>query len=529
MLSARKRGIASAVLAVVVAVVAQPGTAMSSHVAVRPAPVHWGSCDPSPASRVPGGQGMTARPDAARLQCTRIRVPLDYRRPAGRDIEIAVSRLPAANHTGRRGVLLLNPGGPGGAGLAYPLEFAASAPHHLLDVYDVVGFDPRGVGQSAPVSCGLSFDQALKATAPWPLPDGVGENADLAAQVARQCAQHSGTELPFITTANTARDMDRIRMALGERVVSFYGISYGTVLGAAYASLFPQNTDRMVLDSATDATRLWREAGFRVLGPGAEERFPDFAGYVASRDSTYHLGTATDQIRAEYFALAAKLDHAALQTPSGPLTGNLFRSATVLAALYSDELFAVTAHLWQAVHADDARTAGQIGDSLGMWNVSGFDRAAENSAAADLAVICDDAAWPRSIQVYQRDVRRDARRYPIAGALAANILPCAFWPTQPIEPPVRITSHGPANVLIVNNLRDPATPYFGALALRNAFGQRAHLVAVDQGGHGVYPNANICGKDTVTNYITSGTMPPDGTRCPSRLPRPQATRSATGA
>jgi pimeloyl-ACP methyl ester carboxylesterase len=451
---------------------------------------------------------------AGRLECTRIRVPLDYRRPESRSIEIAVSRLPAANRTVRRGVLLLNPGGPGGAGLRYPLEFAASAPQRLLDVYDLVSFDPRGVGQSAPVSCGLSFDQALKTTVPWPLPGGVAGNAALAAQVARQCAAHSGALLPFITTANTARDMDRIRMALGERIVSYYGISYGTVLGAFYASLFPDNTDRVVFDSTTDATGLWRESGFRVLGPGVEMRFPDFAGYVASRDGTYHLGTTVDQIRAAYFALAAKLDKVPLRTPSGALTGDLFRTVTV-SAMNGDDNFAATAQLWKAVRTDDIATAEQIGNSLGLWNPAAFDRAAENSVAADLAVICDDAAWPRSVEVYERDVRNDARRYPIAGALAANIWPCAFWSTQPLEPPVEITSRGPANILLVNNLRDPATPYSGALAMRNAFGRRARLVAVDQGGHGVYPNQNTCGKDTITDYLVNGTTPTDATRCPA--------------
>jgi pimeloyl-ACP methyl ester carboxylesterase len=375
------------------------------------------------------------------------------------------------------------------------------------------------VGRSTPVSCGLTFKQAL-VTAPWPQPGGaagnITGNAQLARTVARQCAARSGALLRFITTANTARDMDRIRAALGVRKISYYGISYGSYLGAVYASLFPQRTDRVVLDSVTNPDGVWRRSGFVVAGAGVEIRFPDFARFAAGHNPAYHLGATIAQVRALYLGLAARLDRAPMRTPSGTLLGSLFRDVTI-GAMYSDQVFAFTARFWQAVKSGDARTVAGLGDQIGLWNAAAFNAAKENSVAADLAVVCDDASWPRSVRTYQRDVRHDSRSYPIAGALAANIWPCAFWPNRPVEPPIQVTRQGPRNVLLINNLRDPATPFFGAVATRREFGARARLVGVDQGGHGVYLiNPNRCANTTVTRYLVTGTMPPHDTICPAR-------------
>jgi len=159
------------------------------------------------------------------------------------------------------------------------------------------------------------------------------------------------------------------------------------------------------------------------------------------------------------------------------LTGEPFRVATV-DALFSDPAFPDLAGLWQFVQ-HDSRPAAPVHPGVLCVRPA---PATENSVASQLAVVCDDAAWPRSIARCQHDVRHDRRRYPIAGPWAANIWPCAFWPNRPLEPPVPITGHGPANILIINSLRDPATPCFGAQELRRALGHRARLGGVDQGG-----------------------------------------------
>lgn len=197
-------------------------------------------------------------PDAtARQQCGTLQVPLNYQNPNGQKITVAVSRVPAADPSHRRGVLFLNPGGPGGPGLDLPTQFATLMPQSVLNQYDLVGFDPRGVGQSTPVSCGLTKSQATQALVPLTQNNNFADTTAFMEQVADKCAATSGSVLPYITTNNTARDMDQIRQALGEQKISYFAYSYGTYLGTVYASLFPQQTDRFVLDSNVDANWVW--------------------------------------------------------------------------------------------------------------------------------------------------------------------------------------------------------------------------------------------------------------------------------
>src|SRR5437879_1477841 len=295
--------------------------------------LHWTTCPPI--------QGL---PDQ---QCATLRVPLDYGRPHGRQIAVGVSRLAASVPALRRGVLLLNPGGPGGPGIDLPRILSLLLPQSVLDRYDLIGFDPRFVNTSTPITCGLT-PQDLSSLPPWPLPGGVQENAVLARDMADRCASSAGDLLPFATTANTARDMDEIRKALGEQAISYLGYSYGTYLGAVYATLFPDRTDRVVLDSNVDPAWVWRDQ-FRAWGFANEIRFPDFTGFAAAQDATYGLDSTPAQMRSLYFELADRLDEAPLDLGGGlVLTGNLFRETT-RGALYSDSSFPFLAAFWQAV------------------------------------------------------------------------------------------------------------------------------------------------------------------------------------
>src|SRR4051794_24487439 len=212
-------------------------------VALEPigAPLAWGACPPA-------APGSLRDP---RQQCASLRVPLDYRDPRGRTIEVAISRIATTKPAVRRGILLSNPGGPGEPRLNLPSMLAQAMPTEVLDRFDLIGLDPRGIGHSTPVTCAMRTDQP-DLLFPWPGPDGsIERNVAYAKSTARSCAEHSGDLLPYITTANTARDMDRVRAALGEAKISFYGRSYATSPGAVYPSLSPGRTDRMVLDSGT--------------------------------------------------------------------------------------------------------------------------------------------------------------------------------------------------------------------------------------------------------------------------------------
>ncbi|GIG87795.1 alpha/beta hydrolase [Plantactinospora endophytica] len=473
------------------AVVAAAGTMASARgvsETATPSTLSWGPCPADIASPT--------------LECTTVEVPLDYRHPEGRTIDIAVSRLPSKNSSQRRGVLLTNPGGPGGGGLSYPgllgnPVFPQPLPQSVRDRYDVIGFDPRGVGHSAPVTCDYTPEQVARLNLPYPSSSAeVRRDAEIAETIARQClTSETAGMLPYITTANTARDMDRIRKALGEPQISYLGSSYGTYLGAVYTTMFPQRSDRIVLDSNLGPGG-YDHTAFQRLALGMEQRFPDFANFAATNPQ-YGLGTTPKQVRAKYFELAARL----AETPVQGIDGSLFRGTT-FDLLYTDVGFTTLATIWQAL--DTGRPlppAPPIADP-------------DNSLSSRLHVLCGDSMWPRSIRGYQREVAAHRMTYPLIGAATANIGPCAFWPS-PIEPPVRIGDRGPSNVLMVQNLRDPGTPLAGARELRKAFGDRARMVTADQGGHGAYLlfARNTCANDTVTTFLTTGQRPHRDVAC----------------
>ena len=315
-----------------------------------------------------------------------------------------------------------------------------------------------------------------------PAPDGsIARNVAFAEHTARDCAARSGDLLPFITTANTARDMDAIRAVLGEPRLSYHGLSYGSYLGAVYVSLFPQHTDRIILDSAVDPARVWYEQ-WRTWSLGFALRLPDFTGWAAARDATYHLGATPEAVHRTYVELTARLDRDPIKLPDGSvISGNLLRLAT-FDSLYSDLKFPTLAQTWQRLVAGGvpadlaARRLGRpgLGAALAV--------PADNLHAAEWAVLCGDVAWPREIDTYAHNVAVDRRLFPDTAGFPANLLPCAFWPHRPVEAPVKVTDRGPRNVLILQNLRDPATPWISGRGLRQALGQRAAMVSVDQGG-----------------------------------------------
>jgi pimeloyl-ACP methyl ester carboxylesterase len=476
--------------------------------------IAWGPCPAAPA-------GLPVDP---KQTCGTLKVPLDYRHPNARTIDIAVSRIPAGDPAKRRGILMLNPGGPGGEGLDLPSEFAQLAPGTVLDEYDRIGFDPRGVGRSTPVTCGLTAAETMP-NLPYPDADGsIAANVAFARSAARRCAARGGGVLPFITTANTARDMDRIRQALGETRTSYWGGSYGSYLGAVYASLFPGRTDRMVLDSAVDPDQIWYDE-FRQQSAGMAKRFPDAAGYAADNSATVGLGSTTGQVTKAYLMLATRLDTRPQAIPGSTtkLTGNLLRFIT-FNLLYQDAAIPPLAQAWHAAAdvadgkatAEDAGLLRQILEKVSPAATTSPGVPADNGVAAAYAVVCDDASWPGNAELYARNVAVDRKAYPLSGGAPANVWPCAFWRNKPVEPPVAVTDHGPRNVLILQNERDPATPLSSARGMRRALGSRAALVTVDAGGHGVYGmhGAGACADDLANAFLTGGTLPDRDVHCP---------------
>ncbi|MEW2567159.1 alpha/beta hydrolase [Streptomyces sp. NPDC047070] len=483
-----RRSLPLALAAAALTLTALPGSpSVSAAATTAPAPgaLRWGPC-PEGAS-------------APRLECSTLEVPLDYRDPHGRQIEVAVSRLASEKPSKRRGVLLTNPGGPGGSGLVYPAVLAASGlPQEVLDSYDIIGFDPRGVGRSTPVTCDLTKEQQWRGNFPKYAHTAadVTREAGYARQIAGQC-ENSKTAwmLPHTTTANTARDMDRLRSALGEPTLSYLGASYGSYLGAVYTTLFPRRGDRIVLDSNLGPDG-YDVTAMRLFARGLEDRFPDFVAFAAAHPE-YGLGSTSKQVTAKFYELVARLDAKPVQDVNG--TG--FRAFT-FEQLYADGSMKGLAEFWQAV--DTGRELPLPESPAGV----------ENLMASRFAVVCADTRWPRTVREYQRNAAVDRVKYPMLGGSTASVNPCAYWSRERTEPPVRITGRGPSNVLMVQNERDPGTPLVGARELRRAFGGRVTMVTADQGGHGVYPyGGNTCANDAATTFLTTGERPARDLAC----------------
>ncbi|HEU5474567.1 MAG TPA: alpha/beta hydrolase [Actinophytocola sp.] len=443
----------------------------------------WGPCPATP--------GVVLD---ARQECATVRVPLDYGSAGGAEISLAVSRIRSATPQARRGVLLLVPGGPGGSGLARPSTHGLRLPQSVLDRYDIVGFDPRGVGHSTPVSCGLEpRDSHPTVLHPWPGPGGdVSANVDRARRIAEACIRNGGALIRHISTRNEARDIDRIRQALGETRLSYWGVSYGTYVGAVYATMFPERTDRTVLDSSSDPDPHRVARGWSAnFGRGAEDRFPDFAAWAVANHPA--LGGTPEAVRDNYLRLGEALD----RNPRPDLTGANLR-AVMFNSLESDARFPQLAAFLQAA------ATGAPAPAIPLPPPAVF----ENLIAVQTATACNDVAWPGPEQDHAGAVARNRITYPLTDGMPVNIRPCAFWPHRPAEPATRIAATGPANILMIQNRRDPATPLVGALHMRLALLHRARIVIVDSGGHNAYvANGNPCGDNTVTTFLTTGIRP----------------------
>ncbi|MFF3644103.1 alpha/beta hydrolase [Streptomyces sp. NPDC002564] len=434
----------------------------------------------------------------AAYQCATLKVPLDHRAPGGATLDLAISRIEAGDPERRRGVLLSNPGGPGGVGLDLPLYFAEQMPEAVTDRYDLIGFDPRGVGASSPVNCGLTESERQ-----WPRNyRPFDRNVAWARTVADKCREKAGATLAHLTTRNTARDMDILRAVLGEKKISYFGVSYGTALGAVYAQLFPGRADRFVLDSAVDPKLMWRDM-FRVWAPEVEPAFRRWARWTAAHAGRYDLGRTPAEVRATFWGLVERADRDPIVVGDAKLTGADVR------AVLRREFFTVRGA---------AELVGVLRDAAAGKPVPEFPTPPEipdNGVSALWAVVCGDAASPRDPGRYLRDSVRDAARYPLFGDFASNITPCAFW-DAPVEPLTRVDNE--VGTLILQNEWDSQTPLSAARGMHRAL-KGSRMVTVDEGeGHGVAYGmaagpANRCAQDTATSYLVTGRLPGKDVTC----------------
>ncbi|WP_030893844.1 alpha/beta hydrolase [Streptomyces sp. NRRL S-474] len=440
--------------------------------------------------------------EQAGARCADVTVPLDYSRPGGRTITVAISRIRATD-TGRRiGPLLLNGGGPGGPTLG-DAPWVREAMKDVAARYDVVGVDPRFVGRSTPLDCRWPTGSAWRGAGGDRA--GFDRTAALSKDLARRCRTHAGAVLPHATTRNTARDMDVVRAALGERRISYLGYSYGSYLGEVYTSMFPGRTDRVVLDGVIDpdrySARLWR--GVEGANRQALKRW---ASWAAARDATYGLGRTRDRV----LATIERVRVAAARTPlrlGGHRLDEHVMPIVVLNGL-SQHDDAAFGNFAQGVR-DMLRAARghHVPPSPWLAGVLDFVLTGAKSpyGSAQTAIVCGDNAAPRDPEVYWRDVQRARDQDPLFGPVTANINPCAYW-DRPRERPTTVRDDLPA--LLVNATGDPRTYYDGAVAVRGKWPSSRLVTVRGADQHGVYGSFGLpCVDDAVNAYLATGRLP----------------------
>ncbi|GGO76858.1 alpha/beta hydrolase [Nonomuraea cavernae] len=475
----------------------------------------WGAC-PQTKDTPPGG--------TPGVECATVRVPLDHREPWGQSITLAVNRIRGkvsrdANHLG---TLLVNPGGPGASGLRLGEFVAATLPAEVAARYDVVGFDPRGVGSSRPA---LRCVDASSYYAP-PRLDAVpatrrDERAllDRAGDYAARCGNLWAWLLPHMTTENVARDVDTIRAALGERQISYLGYSYGTYIGGVYATLFPDRVKRLVMDSSVSPDDVWYQSNLDQ-DPAFDRRHRDFLDWTARHNSVYKLGGTAKETGFAWYAMRSRLR----DRPAGGVVGPSELDDLFTLGGYTDRIWPELARVWSAyVRAGDVKGLVEAHNRFG-----GQDAEDENGYAVYLSVQCRDAAWPRSWDTWRQDTTRMHRRAPfMAWQNAWFNAPCAFWPVSGGRP---VDVHGSPKlppILMLQSRGDAATPYQGALRMLRHF-PTARMVVEEGGNHGVSLAGNRCVDRHLAAYLTDGTIPRRTTTC-AALPEPRpVVRMAAG-
>ena len=440
------------------------------------------------------------------LRCATIKVPLDYRKPNGRTLDLAISRMPTSVPAKHRGILLFNPGGPGEPGLGMPVGMRDELPKNVTEQFDLIGFDPRGIGASSPVTCDLTGDELTLST-PYK-PETFAKDVARTRTVARKCAEHSDV-IAHITTRNTARDMDVIRAVLGEEKLSYLGYSYGTYLGAVYTQLFPKRADRIVLDSGVDPALAWRGM-IQAWAIGSKLAFERFTKWAATRDVTYHLGRTPAAVAKTFWDLVKLAD----TKPIDGMTGDDIRWNFRAAAFSREEGAAFLVGLKEAVAGKPtdpalARTSLRTRNDRQRFAGSADD----NNIAGVLSIFCNDVTnWPRDPEQYRRDAVGDKKRYPLAGDETSNIMPCAFWSVPHTEPTSTVDNS--VGALVVQNEWDSQTPSFSGIGLHKAL-PGSRLVFVDEGeNHGVYSRAgNKCAYAAVNAYLATGVLPARNVTC----------------
>lgn len=447
----------------------------------------------------------------AGFECTTVTAPLDWADPSTGEIELSVIRSRATGGEAI-GSLLTNPGGPGASGVGLirdSLTYAVGEP--LREQFDVIGFDPRGVGESTGVVC---FDDADMDAYLYDIPAGErGSDAwsdellERHAGFAEACEANSEGILPYITTENAARDMDLLRAVLGDAELNYLGYSYGTFLGATYAKLFPEKVGRLVLDGAIDPAVSGLDVNV-TQGIGFESALRAYmADCLESRDCPFR--GSVDDAMADLGALLASVDRNPLPAADGRELGADSLLTAIVAALYSQESWDYLTVALDGVLQGDPETAFILAD---FYNNRENGTYLDNQTEAFRAYNCMD--YP--VDVAEADIEAARERLEAEAPTVAPYWfgpdPCEVWPYPPTGAREPITADGAAPIVVVGTTNDPATPYEWSVSLAEQLASGV-LVTREGEGHTGYNKGNACVDGAVERYLIDGTVPQDGLTC----------------
>jgi pimeloyl-ACP methyl ester carboxylesterase len=464
------------------------------------------SASPSPTPEPePVPVALAWQPCEDGFECAVLPVPLDRAQPAQGTVDLAVTRRSAGDPAQRIGSLVVNPGGPGSSAVDYLQRAWSSVPERVRARFDLVAFDPRGVGRSAQVDC-VSTAEMDALVALDPDPDDPGELAALedgSRRFAQGCQERSGRVLPHVSTEQAARDLDLLRASLGDAGLTYLGYSYGTSLGAEFLRLFPTRARAMVLDGALDPSLSWDELlGGQAVGfDAALQAFLD----DCERTRCAYRRAVEGDLGAAFDALAARVDGAPLPADGERRLGPGEFSLGVGAGLYSRSTG------WPAIA--EGLVAAERGDGGPLLALSDLylDRTQDGYAGtseANLAVNCTDRPWPRDSAPYLALAERVRATAPRFGpAIALSGLSCAVWPVDAVREPAPVRADGAPPVVVIGTTRDPATPYAWSQALAGQL-DSAVLLSVEGDGHTAYrAGAPQCLLDPVAAYLLTGQPP----------------------
>ncbi|WP_329472171.1 alpha/beta hydrolase [Streptomyces sp. NBC_01723] len=473
----------------------------------------WKEC-PAPSEAEGGGASPSPLPDGDEWQCATMKAPLDYDDPEGDTIDLALIRAESSGPADRRiGSLIFNFGGPGGSGVttlpAFGQDYAK-----LRTRYDLVSFDPRGVGRSAPVECldDKQLDTYFQQDA---TPDDAAERTELVDNTEEfnaACEKNSKKVIPHVPTTDAARDMDLMRQVLGDDKLYYFGISYGTELGGVYAHLFPKRVGRAVFDAVVDPTQT-PEQGSLGQAEGFQLALDNFAEDCVSKVEDCPIGDTADDVKSRIARLLKDLDRR-------PIPGIFPRELTETAAtggiaqaLYSKDFWEYLTEGLEQAYDGDGRVLMVLSDSLNGRNENGQY---SNITAANVAINCADDK-PRYDSAYVESKLPAFRKAsPLFGDfLAWSMLSCTDWAVAGAADHPDVSAPGSPPILVIGNTGDPATPYEGAGRMAEELGEGVGVELTYKGqGHGAYDSQDKCVRNAVDGYLLDGKVPAAGAVCP---------------